>query len=116
MIRGRIELFDEHLKPPITEEIPLDLENPTDNPHFSIGSKLRAITFAKLEQSGTLFARFHILLSKFISELLLASGISLPGGQYVKYTVDDMVSSQFHHVSIDYLIGLLNPRSRRTNT
>lgn len=95
LIRGQIELLDEYLKPEIAEDIPPDMENPTDNPHFSIGSKVQAITFAELEKSGTQFARFHIILSKFISELLLASNIALPGGQYIKYTANDRVSTFF---------------------
>lgn len=91
LIQAQLEHLDEYLTPEASNEVPTDLENPTDNPHFSIGSKLHPVTFGELEHSDARFVRLHIRLSKFISELLLASHIPLPEGQYVKYTANDMV-------------------------
>jgi len=62
-----------------------------------IGSKLKEISFAELlENNPVLFARFHIRVSEFMSDLLPTSGIPLPGGQRIAYSAINMVSFQIH--------------------
>lgn len=95
VIQNEIDDYDAYYQP--NPDIPNDLETPTDNLHFMIGSKLKEISFAELlENNPVLFARFHIRVSEFMSDLLPTSGIPLPGGQRIAYSAINMVSFQIH--------------------
>ncbi|KAE9407194.1 hypothetical protein BT96DRAFT_963207 [Gymnopus androsaceus JB14] len=83
-------------------DIPNDLETPMDNLHFAIGSKLKAISFADLlEKDPVLFARFHIHISDFRSDLLPTSGIPLPGGQRIVYSATSTIVP-YQYLRINY--------------
>lgn len=95
--QNEIDEYDAYHQP--DPDIPEDLETPTDNTHFTIGSKLKEISFAELTvKDPVLFARFHIRVSDFMSDLLPTSGIPLPGGRRIVYSASDMVSSQILHI------------------
>ncbi|KAF8832795.1 hypothetical protein HHX47_DHR1001873 [Lentinula edodes] len=68
LIQDEIQILDryEHGDP----ELPSDLETPIDNVHFTLGSKLKPISFAQLEGEDLIFARIHIRLAEFMSTLL----------------------------------------------
>ncbi|KAJ3721171.1 hypothetical protein C8R42DRAFT_670007 [Lentinula raphanica] len=104
LIQGRINELDEYLHPTIADE-PDDIESLTSDPHFCLGSKQKAISFRDLEQTHSRFSRFHILLSDFISQLLPASNIPLPGGRYFKFSPDEKITPyqylKVHYESLD---------------
>lgn len=119
LIQSQIDAYDAYHRP--DPDVPDDLETPTDNVHFTIGSKLREITYATLlEQDPARFARFHIRVSEFMSNLLPASGIPLPEGRRISYTAADSVS--FHltpetfstHIIVDYSIPVSEGELRVT--
>ncbi|KAJ4463570.1 hypothetical protein C8J55DRAFT_443710, partial [Lentinula edodes] len=68
LIQDEIQILDryEHGDP----ELPSDLETPIDNVHFTLGSKLKPVSFAQLEGEDLIFARIHIRLAEFMSTLL----------------------------------------------
>ncbi|KAF8829783.1 hypothetical protein HHX47_DHR2000053 [Lentinula edodes] len=104
LIRSRLNVLDSLRCPEMDDIIPEDAEKPTRNSHFKIGSRLPAVTMGILEESERLFEHFFRRLSKFMSGLLRASDIELPGNQDIKYTKHDMVTPyQYLKVSVDYL-------------
>ncbi|KAJ4476792.1 hypothetical protein C8R41DRAFT_869631 [Lentinula lateritia] len=68
LIQDEIQILDryEHGNP----ELPSDLETPIDNVHFTLGSKLKPVSFAQLEGKDLIFARIHIRLAEFMLTLL----------------------------------------------
>ncbi|KAJ3911499.1 hypothetical protein F5877DRAFT_73133, partial [Lentinula edodes] len=68
LIQDEIQILDryEHGDP----ELPSDLETPIDNVHFTLGSKLKPVSFAQLEGEDLIFAQIHIHLAEFMSTLL----------------------------------------------
>ncbi|KAF9059913.1 hypothetical protein BDP27DRAFT_1495856, partial [Rhodocollybia butyracea] len=81
-------------------DVPDDLESVLDNVHFTMGSKLKSLTFGELEDSGTIFARLHIRVSEFLSALLT----TLNHHVQIKYTRNDSVTPyQFLNVRYESL-------------
>ncbi|KAJ3879833.1 hypothetical protein F5051DRAFT_438442 [Lentinula edodes] len=68
LIQDEIQILDkyEHGNP----ELPSDLETPIDNVHFTLGSKLKPVSFAQLEGEDLIFAQIHIRLAEFMLTLL----------------------------------------------
>lgn len=95
-IQTEIDAYDAYHQPLANDnDIPEDLEDLdlTKNMHITVGSKLKAVTYAELAGvDSSLFARFHIRVSEFLSNLLPTSGIELPDGKRIMYTVNDTVS------------------------
>ncbi|KAE9407876.1 hypothetical protein BT96DRAFT_1033699 [Gymnopus androsaceus JB14] len=100
VIQNEIDEYDAYYRP--GPNIPNDLETPMDNLHFTIGSKLKEISFAELlEKDPVLFARFHIRVSDFMSDLLPTSGIPLPRGQRIVYSATNTIVP-YQYLRINY--------------
>ncbi|KAJ3858689.1 hypothetical protein EV359DRAFT_51930 [Lentinula novae-zelandiae] len=102
LIRSQLNVLDLLRCPEMDDIIPEDAEKPTRNSHFEIGSRLPAVTMGILEESERLFEHFSRRLSKFMSGLLRASDIELPGNQDIKYTKHDMVTP-YQYLKVNYL-------------
>ena len=94
MIQGQIDILDDFETPTSALEEYIEIDTPTKNGHFSLGSKVQMLSLHDLVLSDAQFSRFHIRLSKFISELLPASNIPLPDGRYFNFSASDMVCLQ----------------------
>ncbi|KAF5380684.1 hypothetical protein D9757_007079 [Collybiopsis confluens] len=93
LIQGHLDLLDSIGRSDLEEdEDDVEDEDATCNNHFALGSGLKDITISELESQSILFARFHIRLSQFISELLPASGIVLPDQRYFTFTSHDKIT------------------------
>ncbi|KAJ3977305.1 hypothetical protein EV361DRAFT_879617 [Lentinula raphanica] len=100
LIQGQIDALDEHLLPKDADE-PDDVESSIKNAHFCLGSKQRVVSFRDLEQTHNRFSRFRLSLSDFISQLLPASNIPLPGNRYFKFSVDDKITP-YQYLKVQY--------------
>ncbi|KAF9041871.1 hypothetical protein BDP27DRAFT_1374345 [Rhodocollybia butyracea] len=101
-IQNEIDAYDAFYQPQVDTETPDDLETPTNNAHFMIGSKLKPITFAELsELDSALFSQIHICVSDFLSDLLPTSNIPLSGGKRISYTINETVIP-YQYLKINY--------------
>ncbi|KAJ3834010.1 hypothetical protein F5878DRAFT_697660 [Lentinula raphanica] len=102
LIQGEIEDYDDYLSSGKGNyDIPDDIETLLHNAHIHIGSKLKPISFAQLESESSLFRQIHIRAADFMSNLLPTSGIPLPHGERIKFTVDSMVVP-FQFLKVNY--------------
>lgn len=98
-IQDALDDLDAHGKADPDE--PDDLESPLDNVHLRVGSKLKPVNFGEIESTDpSLFSRFHIRVSDFLSDLLPQSGIPLPEGRRIKFTVEDRVSPRCNSLKL----------------
>jgi hypothetical protein len=80
--------------PDPSEADELELTEPTDTQHFSLGSRQAMKSFADIEVDNIgnpAFDRFHIKLNEFLNRAFTANNIPCPDGRRVRLTVDDMV-------------------------
>ncbi|KAJ7822940.1 hypothetical protein B0H13DRAFT_2241567 [Mycena leptocephala] len=97
-IREQIEALNED-----PSESPEDMESSVLS-NIDIGSKLKPVSFAKLEQDmshDTAFQRFRVKFGIFITQFLAAHNYNLPNGQPVRFDGTDTISP-FQFLKIHY--------------
>jgi len=80
--------------PDLLEADELELTEPTDMQHFSLGSQQATKSFADIEVDNIgnpAFDRFCIKLNEFLNCAFAANHIPYPDGRRVRLTADDMV-------------------------
>jgi len=80
--------------PDLLEADELELTEPTDTQHFSLGSRQATKSFTDIEVDNignSAFNQFHIKLNEFLNRAFAANNIPYPDGRRVRLTVDDMV-------------------------
>ncbi|KAK7049204.1 hypothetical protein VNI00_005805 [Paramarasmius palmivorus] len=100
-----LEEYKQTIETRLQEESPADVEEVAGlgGGHFSIGSKLKKISFAQLGVDYDLQSdRFRIDLANFMSATLNAHGKPLPNGQWIRYSPQDsIVPFQFLRVNYE---------------
>ncbi|KAJ7099080.1 hypothetical protein C8R44DRAFT_642451, partial [Mycena epipterygia] len=101
-IREQLEVLDA----PGDSECPADQETDILS-NISIGSKLKSITFAMIEDTNSgdaAFARFRVRFADFLSNFLQAYGYNLPDGKHIRFEQNDtLVPFQFLKVHYEHL-------------
>ncbi|KAJ7897519.1 hypothetical protein B0H13DRAFT_2234374 [Mycena leptocephala] len=97
-IREQIEALNED-----PSESPEDMESSVLS-NIDIGSKLKPVSFAKLEQDmshDTAFHRFRVKFSVFITQFLTAHEYNLPNGKPLRFDGTDTISP-FQFLKVHY--------------
>ncbi|KAJ7102054.1 hypothetical protein C8R44DRAFT_747072 [Mycena epipterygia] len=101
-IREQLEVLDA----PGDSECPADQETDILS-NISIGSKLKSITFAMIEDTNSgdaAFARFRVRFADFLSNFLQAYGYNLPDGKHIRFEQNNtLVPFQFLKVHYEHL-------------
>lgn len=93
-IRSKLEMSDKFYADLEDAEVPLDLEVPVNPGKFTIGSKLRKVTFADLKRQYSghpSFTRFNINLARFLNDSLEMHGLPFPNGRQIQISDTDFV-------------------------
>ncbi|KAG2093553.1 hypothetical protein BD769DRAFT_1615706 [Suillus cothurnatus] len=108
-IRSKVDCLDtQNLSlsdlPDLSEADELELTEPTDTQHFSLGSRQATRSFADIEVDNIgnpAFDRFRIKLNEFLNRAFAANNIPYPDGRRVRLTADDMIT-EFRFIKVNY--------------